>query len=145
MGVRFPAGAPTISLFVVHAFRFKSTMEPINKRTINVVAGLIFRDGRLLVCQRHHTGSFPLKWEFPGGKVEENESDLDALCRELKEELAIDAIDGRLAWRHEHSYSNGPSVALRFYNVHIFNGELTNLVFEQISWVKLAELKDLDF
>jgi 8-oxo-dGTP diphosphatase len=86
-----------------------------------------------------------LKWEFPGGKVEENESDLDALCRELKEELAIDAIDGRLAWRHEHSYSNGPSVALRFYNVHIFNGELTNLVFEQISWVKLSELKDLDF
>jgi len=120
-------------------------MEPISKRTINVVAGLIFRDGRLLVCQRHHTGSFPLKWEFPGGKVEENESDLDALCRELKEELAIDAIDGRLAWRHEHSYSNGPSVALRFYNVHIFNGELTNLVFEQISWVKLSELKDLDF
>jgi len=120
-------------------------MEPIDRRTINVVAGLIFRDGRLLVCQRHRTGSFPLKWEFPGGKVEKNESDLDALRRELKEELAIDAIDSRLAWRHEHAYSDGPSVALRFYNVHIFNGDLTNLVFEQISWVKLAELKDLDF
>jgi 8-oxo-dGTP diphosphatase len=120
-------------------------MEPVNRGAINVVAGLIFRDARLLVCQRHHTGSFPLKWEFPGGKVEENESDLDALCRELKEELAIDAIDARVAWRHEHSYPDGPSVTLRFYNVHAFNGELTNLVFEQISWVKLSELKDFDF
>jgi len=112
---------------------------------ITVVAGLIFRDGKLLICQRHRSGSFPLKWEFPGGKVEAGESDGDALRRELREELAIELIHARLAFRHEHSYSAGLKVALRFCNVHEFAGEPRNLVFERISWVAPAALKDFDF
>ena len=120
-------------------------MESSGPSTINVVAGLIFRDDQLLICQRHHVGSFPLKWEFPGGKVEAGESDCDALRRELKEELAIDMIDAQPALQHDHSYSAGPSVSLRFYNVHEFAGEPQNLVFEQISWVALSALKNFDF
>lgn len=120
-------------------------MKSKTKPAINVVAGLIFRDGRLLICQRHHTGPFPLKWEFPGGKLEGEETDRDALRRELREELAIDMLDARLAWQDEHWYLGGPGVALRFYNVVEFSGEPCNLVFEQISWVTLGALKDFDF
>jgi len=120
-------------------------MESIRPSAINVVAGLIFRHNQLLICQRHHAGSFPLKWEFPGGKVEAGENDCDALRRELKEELAIDMIGARPVLQHNHSYSAGPSVSLRFYNVHEFAGEPRNLVFERISWVALAALKDFDF
>jgi 8-oxo-dGTP diphosphatase len=120
-------------------------MQSSRPSAINVVAALMFRHDQLLICQRHHAGSFPLKWEFPGGKVEAGESDCDALRRELKEELAIDMIEARPALQHEHSYSAGPKVALRFYNVHEFAGEPHNLVFEQISWVALSALKDFDF
>ncbi len=113
--------------------------------SVNVVAGLIFRQNRLLICQRHRAGSFPLKWEFPGGKVETGETDLEALRRELREELAIESLDARLAFQHEHAYGAGPRVALRFYSVREFAGEPRNLVFEQISWVALSALKNFDF
>jgi 8-oxo-dGTP diphosphatase len=120
-------------------------MKLSNHGAIHVVAGLIFRDGRLLVCQRRASAAFPLKWEFPGGKVEPMESELDALRRELKEELGIEVRDARLAWEHEHAYPQGPTVALRFYNVRSFVGEAKNLVFERIFWLEPSELEHLDF
>ena len=52
-----------------------------------VVAGLILQGGKLLVCQRTRHQTMPLKWEFPGGKIEEGEQPRDALRRELEEEL----------------------------------------------------------
>jgi 8-oxo-dGTP diphosphatase len=120
-------------------------MEQANQRPIRVVAGLIFHDRRLLACQRHASATFPLKWEFPGGKVENGESDLDALRRELKEELGIDVHDAELIRAYEHSYNGGPRVSLCFYNVKSFHGEATNLVFQQISWEKVTDLGSLDF
>jgi len=99
----------------------------------------------LLVCQRNVGADFPLKWEFPGGKVEGDESDLQALRRELKEELDIEVRDAVLAWTHEHAYRDGPTVTLRFYNVRKFNGEAKNLVFKEISWLELSVLEQLDF
>jgi 8-oxo-dGTP diphosphatase len=59
-----------------------------------VVAALIWRDGKVLVCQRTRHQPMPLKWEFPGGKIEEGEQPRDALRRELDEELGIDARIG---------------------------------------------------
>lgn len=112
---------------------------------IKVVAGLIYKDGRVLVCQRRATGAFPLKWEFPGGKVEKGETDLVALDREFREELAVEVRDAKLIFRHDHSYADGPTVSLRFYHVYEFARVARNLVFEQISWCKLADLVDLDF
>jgi 8-oxo-dGTP diphosphatase len=120
-------------------------MKQSKARAINVVAGLIFRGGRLLVCQRNVSADFPLKWEFPGGKVEGNESDLEALRRELKEELDIEMRDAVLAWTHKHTYRDGPTVALRFYNVRMFDGEAKNMVFEQICWLEPSTLEELDF
>ena len=115
------------------------------RKQIHVVAGLIHCDGRLLVCQRHRDSAFPLKWEFPGGKIEEGETAIDALRRELKEELDIEMGEATLVYRHDHDYSGGPTVALHFFNVREFAGEAKNLVFEQICWTKLTELERLDF
>jgi 8-oxo-dGTP diphosphatase len=114
-------------------------------QNINVVAGLIYRHGRMLVCQRHHDSVFPLKWEFPGGKIEAGEPPVDALRRELKEELDIEIDEAKLVYRHDHDYPDGPKVSLHFFSVDDYYGEAKNLVFEQICWTKLTELERLDF
>jgi len=114
-------------------------------KRIEVVAGLIFRDGRLLACQRHENAAFPLKWEFPGGKVEAGESDVEALRRELLEELGIAVQDAKQVFHHEHVYPEGPEVSLRFFRVLSHAGAKQNLVFQRIAWVDLAELDQLDF
>lgn len=114
-------------------------------KTVEVVAGLIFNQDRLLVCQRPRLGSFPLKWEFPGGKLEQGEGYEAALRRELKEELGIEA--GRLneIFRHEHLYPDIARVNLRFFRVEDYSGEVKNRVFQQIKWVPVKELVRLDF
>ena len=110
-----------------------------------VVAALIMQDGKLLVCQRtrHHT--MPLKWEFPGGKIEEGEQPRDALRRELDEELGIQAIVGDELARIQHEYPNGGMVELRFYVVRKFEGELENRIFKDIQWARPNELPKFDF
>ena len=80
---------------------------PSSKR---VVAALIFKDGKILVCQRTRHQVMPLKWEFPGGKIEEGEQPRDAMHRELEEELGIDATIGDEVTRIIHNYSGGGSV-----------------------------------
>ena len=115
------------------------------RKQIHVVVGLIYRDGRLLVCQRHADSAFPLKWEFPGGKIEAGEAPVDALRRELKEELDIHMGEAKLVYRHEHDYPGGPTVSLQFFSIGEFAGEAKNLVFERICWTKLTELERLDF
>ena len=82
-----------------------------------VVAGLIVQDGKLLVCQRTRHQTMPLKWEFPGGKIEEGEQPRDALRRELEEELGILASVGDEVKRIQHQYPNGGMVELRFFIV----------------------------
>ena len=120
-------------------------MDSAPRKQINVVAGLIFRDGRLLACQRHEKSAFPLKWEFPGGKVESGETDADALRRELKEELGISVSAMTFFHEHEHAYPDGPDVLLRFFKIMTFDREVTNLVFQRIEWLDLSELTDRDF
>ena len=112
---------------------------------IHVVAGLIYRDGKLLVCQRHKDAAHALKWEFPGGKVEAGESDESALRHEMREELGIEIGESALVHRHEHAYPNGPAVSLRFYGILAFGGEVENRIFHRIAWVRLDQLKSLDF
>ena len=120
-------------------------MQQPTRKQIDVVAGLVFDGQRLLVCQRHHKAAFPLKWEFPGGKVEAGESATAALARELKEELDIGTGDLKLFHRHNHAYADGPDVSLSFYQVLDYQGVIKNLVFEQIAWSSLAELASFDF
>jgi 8-oxo-dGTP diphosphatase len=113
--------------------------------TIDVVAGLICRQGRVLAGQRKTGGPFPLKWEFPGGKVEKGEDFLAALRRELAEELGITATAGEEIFRHEHCYSGELNVRLIFFRVDRYEGSIQNLGFERLDWLDPEELDKLDF
>ncbi len=110
-----------------------------------VVAALIVNDGRILACQRTRHQVMPLKWEFPGGKIEEGEQPRDALRRELEEELGIEATIGDEVVRIQHDYPSGGSVELRFFEVHEYRGEIENRIFREIRWVGRKELLELDF
>src|SRR4249919_2720364 len=110
-----------------------------------VVAALILRDGKVLICQRTRHQTMPLKWEFPGGKIEEGEQPRDALRRELDEELGIQATIGDELARIQHEYPNGGMVELRFYIVHEYKGELENRIFKDIQWAAAKDLPTFDF
>jgi 8-oxo-dGTP diphosphatase len=110
-----------------------------------VVAALIMKDGKVLVCQRTRHQTMPLKWEFPGGKIEEGEQPRDALRRELDEELGIDAKIGEEVARIRHEYKSGNSVELRFYVVHQYKGEIENRIFKEVRWSPRGELPSYDF
>ena len=110
-----------------------------------VVAALIFRDEQILVCQRTRHQTMPLKWEFPGGKIEPGEQPRDALRRELDEELGIDATIGEEVARIRHDYRNGATVELRFYKVQEYKGQLENRIFKDMRWAKRSELPSFDF
>lgn len=110
-----------------------------------VVAALIVKDGKLLVCQRTRHQTMPLKWEFPGGKIEEGEQPRDALRRELEEELGIIAIIGNEVARIQHEYPNGGMVELRFYEVRQYSPEVENRIFRDIRWSEPKDLPAFDF
>jgi 8-oxo-dGTP diphosphatase len=110
-----------------------------------VVAALILKDDQILACQRTRHQPMPLKWEFPGGKIEEGEQPRDALRRELEEELGIEATIGNEVARIHHEYPSGGAVELRFFEVHSYLGEVENRIFREIRWVDRTELPTLDF
>jgi 8-oxo-dGTP diphosphatase len=110
-----------------------------------VVAALIAQGGKLLVCQRTRHQTMPLKWEFPGGKIEEGEQPRDALRRELEEELGIHATIGDEVARIRHEYPNGGMVELRFFLVREYAGEIENRIFREIQWAEPKKLPSFDF
>ena len=117
----------------------------------HVAVGVILNNGRVLACQRKRSVRYPLKWEFPGGKIEPGETARDALVRELREELAIEAVPGELLLSHEWVYRNGsqnPEQDGRFhvtyFIVRSFAGEPLNHTFEDIRWVTPVTLQDMD-
>jgi 8-oxo-dGTP diphosphatase len=110
-----------------------------------VVAALITKQGKLLVCQRTRHQTMPLKWEFPGGKIEEREQPRDALRRELEEELGIVATIGDEVARIQHEYPNRSRVELRFFVVRDYAGEIENRIFKDIQWAAPKDLPKFDF
>jgi 8-oxo-dGTP diphosphatase len=112
---------------------------------VEVVAAVIERDGLILIGQRKPRGRHALKWEFPGGKVEPGEAAREALVRELREELGIEARIGDEIARYDFSYSAGNLTRLIFFPVTEFTGEPANLDFAQITWTPRNRLPDYDF
>ena len=110
-----------------------------------VVAALMVRGEEILCCQRTEYQALPLKWEFPGGKIEAGENAPEALVRELEEELGIRAEIGAKVAQLQHRYHNGNAVELHFFVVERFDGELQNRIFREIRWVNRRELPALDF
>ncbi len=110
-----------------------------------VVAAVIERDGKILVCQRRAGSRHELKWEFPGGKVENGETPVEALARELNEELGIRAVIGVELVRYEFRYPKRPPMLLIFYRVTDFSGEPENKEFQDIRWEVVTNLQVYDF
>ena len=112
---------------------------------IQVSAGILTRGSRILICQRPPQDAHPLKWEFPGGKVEAGEDVAVCLRRELQEELCIDAIIGAPLHNVTHAYPNGRTIALSFLHVASFQGEPVNTQFHALAWVEYTDLSSYDF
>lgn len=112
-----------------------------------VVAAVIERsDRRLLIGQRRGGDTSPLKWEFPGGKVEKGETPEDALARELREELGATLQKCIPIGRVVHKYAETPDqLEILFFAAAISEGELTPRTFEKVAWVLPRELGDYDF
>jgi 8-oxo-dGTP diphosphatase len=112
-----------------------------------VVAAIFVRDedSKILVCQRKKDQPLPLKWEFPGGKIEPGEEPVAALKRELDEELVINAEIGEEVARVTHKYKNGGGVELAFFRVKRYTGEIQNRIFKDVRWVDRKNLPTLDF
>ncbi len=110
-----------------------------------VAAALIVRESEVLIGQRRPNQPMALLWEFPGGKIEPGESPQQALARELQEELGIQATVGPKVIHIRHNYRHGGAVDLQFFAVREFEGEIQNHIYEQIRWVKLADLTTYDF
>jgi 8-oxo-dGTP diphosphatase len=113
---------------------------------IRVVAGVLVRDGKALVCKRSAARPHAGKWEFPGGKTEPGETLAEALHRELREELGIVAEVGEQLWQTRHRYPGRAPVELHFFAVLTFDGDLCgDDHFAEVRWQALDRLADLDF
>ena len=110
-----------------------------------VVAAILEREGRMLIGQRRPGGSHALKWEFPGGKVEAGESPEQAIVRELREELAIEATEVREIHRYEYAYPGKRPLLLVFLRVPSFSGEPVNQAFARIAWAPPSDFRRYDF
>jgi 8-oxo-dGTP diphosphatase len=121
--------------------------EKSRKHELTVVAALILRDSKILVCQRRRDDSHALQWEFPGGKVEPGETPQVALARELREELGIEAAIGRELFRTRHHYRESqPELELIFFQANVDRSALLqNLVFEGFEWADPASLPEYNF
>ncbi len=110
-----------------------------------VTAGILCDGECVLVCQRRADDPFGLKWEFPGGKVEEGETPEASLRRELSEELGIEAEVGPEVYRTDHRYANGFAVQLLFFRILRYTGTPVNRAFERIDWARVSALPRYDF
>ena len=116
------------------------------KRQIRVVAAQIERDGKYLITQRKPSSSLPLLWEFPGGRVEDGETDEHALRRELAEEMKIDVEVGEPSVAVTHEYS-AYVIDFRVYrcSMQTTDDKIQKLGIHDFRWVKPSELDDYEF
>jgi 8-oxo-dGTP diphosphatase len=134
-----------------------ASTDPQPART--VAAGIAQHNGLILACQRRADSAFPLKWEFPGGKLESNESPRDALARELREELSVEAHIGPEIYRTRHRYPElSFELELLFFSIALDPRDICAIDaatrsassaishnFAQIAWLAPSQLPSLDF
>jgi 8-oxo-dGTP diphosphatase len=115
------------------------------RKTIRVVGAVIERGGRYLITQRRPNAVLPLLWEFPGGRVEEGESDMEALTREIQHRLAV-AVDVRQPWIcfRTHPYEHY-TVDLYLYECTLLEDELQRRAVHDFRWVTSEEFDDFPF
>jgi len=113
-------------------------------KIIEVSAGLVFRDRKLLITQRHVGAHLGGLWEFPGGKREPKETFEECLVRELREELGIEVEVGEVLESLTHDYP-GKSVHLKFFRCGWKQGEPQKLDCADFRWIGLPELDAYEF
>ena len=113
-------------------------------KKIKVVAAVIVKNNKVLIGKRAKFEKSPGLWEFPGGKIEINESKVQCIERELKEELDINAVIGDLITEYEYNYTH-TLYSLSFYYVNSFTGEIALNAHEEIKWVDPKDFGDFDF
>lgn len=107
--------------------------------TIRVVCGIIFKEDKILLCRRKAEKSFGGYWEFPGGKVEPNELESDALVRELKEELSMKVEINKHFKTIIHQYES-VQIELIAYGCKFIQADFILIDHDEIQWVKNTEL-----
>jgi len=110
---------------------------------IRVTAALIERNGKILLAKRKKDDPLRDKWEFPGGKIEANESPEACLQRELREELGIDAEIGEFFCSSHYEYEHA-AIELIVYRIKSFTGDIKPQVHDDLAWVAPADLKKYD-
>ncbi len=111
---------------------------------IDVAAGLVFRNGKLLITKRYDDAHLGGLWEFPGGKLEPNETFEQCLVRELQEELSIEVHVGKLVESVTHEYP-GKTVHLKFFICDWHKNEPQALGCSECKWVSPSELNGHEF
>ncbi|MBN1626230.1 MAG: 8-oxo-dGTP diphosphatase MutT [Deltaproteobacteria bacterium] len=115
-----------------------------NKPHISVTAGLIFKDGRILIAERPRGYHLAGLWEFPGGKQEPDETLEECLEREIKEELGIEIKAERLFATVIHEYEK-KIVSLHVFDCTHVNGDPKGLEGQDLKWIKPSELMQYEF
>ena len=115
-----------------------------DKNQIEVSAALIFRDGKLLITQRHANAHLGGLWEFPGGKHEPHEAFEQCLVREIREELGVEILVGELLEEIMHDYPE-KSVHLKFFICKLLRGEPQLLGCAAFRWISKPELANFEF
>ena len=111
---------------------------------IRVTAAVIEKNNKILIAQRKKEKHLGLKWEFPGGKMDDGESPESCLRRELKEEFEIETIVKDFIVKIKHKYPK-VEIELLAYNVQYISGEFKLIDHEKIDWVNKEELTNYDF
>jgi len=113
-------------------------------KLIEVAAGLVFREGKLLITQRPAGAHLGGLWEFPGGKREANETFEDCVRRELEEELGIAVAVGEMLESLTHEYPE-KAVHLKFFHCRWLRHEPRALGCPAFAWVGREQLRDYEF
>ena len=115
-------------------------------KQIKVVAGLILQNNKLLICQRPNFKDHPLKWEFPGGKIKNDETNEEALIREINEELSINIINYEELFSYNFNYKDfNKKVFIYFYLVNNFSGKVLNNFHKELKWIEIKDIREYDF